>query len=101
MESLQNDPGMEQSDQKSALQEFLQATGNPHPAYHLVQEEGPDHKKTFTVELRVNRNLGGDGSETFVSRAQGPTKKKAEQKAAQEALEFLKRRSEKKLGSAL
>jgi ribonuclease-3 len=101
MQFLLNDPGMEQSDQKSALQEFLQATGNPHPAYHLVQEEGPDHKKIFTVELRVNRGLAGDGSNTFVSRAQGPTKKKAEQKAAQEALEFLKQQSEKKPGSAL
>jgi ribonuclease-3 len=99
MASLQNDPGMEQSDQKSALQEFLQATGSPHPAYHLVGEEGPDHKKTFTVELRVN-GVPGNGSKMFVSRAQGSTKKKAEQKAAQEALEFLKEQSEKKSGSA-
>ncbi|MCU1285727.1 MAG: RNAse [Acidobacteriales bacterium] len=101
MAFLRNDPGMEQSDQKSALQEFLQATGSPHPAYHLVQEEGPDHKKTFTVELRVNGNALGDSGKMFVSRAQGSTKKKAEQKAAQEALEFLKQQSEKKLGPAL
>jgi ribonuclease-3 len=100
MDFLQNDPGMEQSDQKSALQEFLQATGSPHPAYHLVQEEGPDHKKIFTVELRVNRNIAGNGSSVFVSRAQGSTKKKAEQKAAEEALDFLKQKSEKKSGSA-
>jgi ribonuclease-3 len=89
-EHLKNDPGMAQSDQKSALQEWLQATGSPQPAYHLVQEEGPDHKKTFTVELRV-----GDVENSFVSRAQGPTKKKAEQKAAEEALQFLKKQPRK------
>jgi ribonuclease-3 len=96
-DALQNDPGMAKSDQKSALQEWLQATGSPQPAYHLVQEEGPDHKKTFTVELRVigQQQQNGKAANTFVSRAQGPTKKKAEQKAAEEALEFLKQQASK------
>jgi ribonuclease-3 len=96
-DALHSDPGMAQSDQKSALQEWLQATGSPQPAYHLVQEEGPDHKKIFTVELRVTGQTqqSGKPASTFVSRAQGPTKKKAEQKAAEEALEFLKQHASK------
>ena len=75
-------------DQKSALQEWLTATGLPQASYHVVQEEGPDHRKLFTVELRVPLRAGT--SDIHVSRAQGPTKKKAEQLAAQDALNLLK-----------
>lgn len=69
-------------DFKSALQEALQARGAPQPVYALVKEDGPEHKKTFTVEVR----LSADG---FVARAQGGTKKRAEQEAARQALEHL------------
>ncbi len=75
------------SDQKSALQEWLQATGRPQPSYHVVKEEGPDHKKVFTVEVRVTNE---DGQELVKARAQGSTKKRAEQLAAQETLDQLK-----------
>jgi ribonuclease-3 len=75
------------SDQKSALQEFVQGYGSQQPSYHVVQEHGPDHRKTFTVELRVKH---ADGSRELVQRAEGPTKKRAEQKAAQLALDILK-----------
>jgi ribonuclease III len=87
---IDHDPlkAIEVSDQKSALQEWLTATGLPPATYHVVQEEGPDHRKLFTVELRVP--LGPSGSDMHVSRAQGPTKKKAEQLAAEEALHALK-----------
>ena len=40
-------------DFKSALQEALQASGKTQPVYVLVKEEGPEHKKTFTVEARL------------------------------------------------
>src|ERR1035438_7459754 len=40
-------------DFKSALQEALQARGGPQPVYALVKEEGPEHKKTFKVEVRL------------------------------------------------
>jgi len=73
------------TDHKSALQELLQAAGRPQPSYSVVKEEGPEHKKTFTVEVRVP----GEGTADYVGRAQGPTKKKAEQLAAQQALEQL------------
>jgi ribonuclease-3 len=80
------------SDQKSALQEFVQAYGSQQPSYHVVQEEGPDHRKTFTVELRVAR-AGGEGE--LVQRAEGPTKKRAEQNAAQLALNILKQEADR------
>ena len=88
---IDKDPlrAIEVSDQKSALQEWLTATGLPAATYHVVQEEGPDHRKMFTVELRVP--LGPGGADVHTSRAQGPTKKKAEQSAAADALRALKR----------
>jgi ribonuclease-3 len=73
------------TDHKSALQELLQAAGRPQPTYSVVKEEGPEHKKIFTVEVRLH----GEGEADHVSRAQGSTKKKAEQLAAQQALEHL------------
>lgn len=87
---IDEDPlrAIEVSDQKSALQEWLTATGLPPAAYQVVQEEGPDHRKVFTVELRVA--LGPEGADVHTSRAQGPTKKKAEQAAAADALRLLK-----------
>ena len=87
---IDQDPlkAIEVLDQKSALQEWLTATGLPQASYHVVQEEGPDHRKLFTVELRVPLRAGT--SDIHVSRAQGPTKKKAEQLAAQDALNLLK-----------
>jgi ribonuclease-3 len=74
------------TDHKSALQELLQARGRPQPVYALVKEEGPEHKKTFTVELRVM--VDGLRKE-FRARASASTKKAAEQIAARKALEKL------------
>ena len=72
-------------DFKSALQEALQARGGVQPVYTLVKEEGPEHKKTFTVEVRLPEQK----LEQLVGRAQGPTKKRAEQEAARQVLEHL------------
>ena len=72
-------------DFKSALQEALQARGGAQPVYDLVKEEGPEHKKTFTVEVR----LPEPGLGQFVGRATGATKKRAEQEAARQVLEHL------------
>jgi ribonuclease-3 len=72
-------------DFKSALQEKLQATARKQPVYALVKEEGPEHKKTFTVEVR----LSGPESAEFVARAEGTTKKRAEQEAARQVLDYL------------
>ena len=71
------------SDFKSALQEYTQKLKLPTPRYSIVHEQGPEHSKTFTVEVRVGKELS--------SRAEGNSKKSAGQKAAQIALEQLGR----------
>src|SRR6266849_2197084 len=70
-----------ESDRKSALQEFLQAKGDQPAEYRLAGETGPDHQKTFRVEVWVKGE--------FMSSAEGTTKKEAEQKAARIALDKL------------
>jgi ribonuclease III len=76
------------TDFKSALQEALQGLGMPQPSYVLVQEAGPEHSKIFTVEARLNAADGRRPAE-FVGRAQGSTKKNAEQDAARQVLTYL------------
>jgi ribonuclease-3 len=76
------------TDYKSALQEKLQATGRPQASYVLVKELGPEHSKTFTVEVRLQA-VGNHGETEFVGRAEGSTKKNAEQGAAHQVLEHL------------
>jgi ribonuclease-3 len=66
------------TDYKSALQEMAQSLQLPPPRYVIVAEEGPEHSKTFTVEVRVGKN--------WISRAQGMSKKAAGQVAAQQVL---------------
>jgi ribonuclease III len=73
--------GLELPDHKSALQEWLQRRGLGVVAYHLRSESGPEHQKTFEVEvLHDGRQL---------SSASGRSKKEAEQAAARLALEIL------------
>jgi ribonuclease-3 len=76
------------TDYKSALQELLQSTGRLQPVYVTVKEEGPDHRKVFTVEARVYPQ--GQSKPEYVARAEGATKKKAEQLAAKQALDHLR-----------
>jgi ribonuclease-3 len=68
-------------DYKSALQERVQAAGRPLPEYRVSGEEGPDHRKMFSVDVLVGGELLGS--------ATGRTKKEAEQEAAREALQKL------------
>jgi ribonuclease-3 len=75
------------TDYKSALQERLQADGRPQPVYALVAEAGPEHRKTFTIEARLLES--STATPEFVGRAQGPTKKAAEQIAARQVLDYL------------
>jgi ribonuclease III len=65
-------------DCKSALQERQQGLGRPLPEYRLAGEDGPDHRKTFTVEVAVAGEVLGIAS--------GRAKKEAEQEAARLAL---------------
>jgi ribonuclease-3 len=68
-------------DWKSALQEFLQSKGRGLPAYRLAGEVGPDHRKSFVVEVVVEGHP--------VAQAEGRSKKEAAQSAARAALESL------------
>lgn len=80
--------GFPVTDYKSALQEAAHSSARPQPSYVLVKEEGPEHRKTFTVEARIHAH-GQHGKVEYVGRGEGPTKKKAEQDAARDAIEYL------------
>jgi len=66
---------------KSALQELAQSRKLPQPRYSIVRERGPEHSKTFTVEVRVGKEWSGQ--------AEGRTKKVAAQRAARGVYERL------------
>jgi len=66
---------------KSALQELAQTRRLPQPRYSVVRERGPEHSKTFTVEVRVGKDWTGQ--------AEGRTKKIAAQRAARGLYERL------------
>lgn len=67
---------------KSALLELVQARGHDAPRYEVVAEEGPDHERSFTVEVWVGGRTLGSG--------EGRSKKKAEQAAARIAISNFK-----------
>ncbi|MDH3252760.1 MAG: ribonuclease III [Ignavibacteria bacterium] len=71
----------EDENYKSMLLEFAQANGWGVPRYSVIREEGPDHDRTFTVEVMLNNSRRGVGK--------GKNKKEAEQSAACEALSAL------------
>jgi ribonuclease-3 len=72
-------------DFKSSLQEYLQARRLPPPVYRIVDQAGPDHDKTFTVDVQAaGRVLGA---------AAGRSRKEAEQQAARAALDALQQGS--------
>ena len=68
-------------DHKTRLQELVQSRFKTAPVYELVGESGPDHAKVFEVALLVDHKE--------LARAQGRSKKAAEQAAAALALESL------------
>ena len=70
------------TDYKTSLQELVQRHSGQVLSYELVGEEGPDHAKTFRVQVCLN----GDP----IGRGIGRTKKEAEQTAAANALEALR-----------
>ncbi len=66
-------------DYKSEIQELLQKQGQAQIQYKVYKEEGPEHDKTFHVNLFLNGERIGQGK--------GKNKKEAEQQAAKYALE--------------
>jgi ribonuclease III len=71
-------------DFKTRLQEIVQERLKLPPRYQVVSESGPEHQKTFEVEVSI-------GTEAY-GRASGPSKRDAEQAAASLALEVFEQR---------
>ncbi len=65
-------------DSKTILQEMVQKNGSADLEYVIVDEQGPDHDKSFIAQVRLDQKTIGQGS--------GRTKKAAEQQAAYQAL---------------
>ncbi len=68
---------------KSRLQEYTQRRTGTRPSYRVLEASGPDHEKTFRVEVVVDGQVLGAG--------EGPSRRVAETAAAAEALERLGR----------
>jgi len=73
------------SDFKSDLQEVIQSKYKTIPVYAVIDEKGPDHDKTFKIEVRNGKKQLGIGL--------GKSKKEAQQNAAKNALLRLKVKS--------
>ena len=71
-------------DPKSHLQEVSQRIDNMTPQYKVLEEEGPDHDKVFTLGVFVGEKLMGQGT--------GHSKQLAQQQAARAALEAYEKR---------
>ena len=70
-----------EADYKSRLQELIQARYQQTPTYKIIEATGPDHDRTFTVEVRVGNTILGRGS--------GQSKKAAVAEAARLVLDQL------------
>ncbi len=82
-ERLDNLPDPESlKDPKSRLQEWLQSKGQPVPAYRMLDISGDAHQQQFLTECRID-------SLDIVTHAQGASRRKAEQAAAEKALAFI------------
>lgn len=81
MEFSVSDPAGAFTDYKSALQELALARKLPLPRYIILKEDGPEHSKTFTIEVRVGKDM--------TAKADGYSKKNAAQNAARLVLERL------------
>ena len=71
---------MQGGDYKTMLQQLVEKDGTSILEYTVLSETGPDHRKIFTVEAKINNNVVGQGS--------AATKKDAEMLAAKAALQL-------------
>jgi len=69
------------NDSKSQLQDYCQTHLKVNPTYQVIREIGPEHEKTFVVQVSIHQHMLGYGY--------GKTKKEAQSAAAQETLEIL------------
>ncbi len=75
-------PGVSQKDPKTRLQEYLQGRKQPLPTYSVIKVTGEAHNQQFTVHCKVE---GIDQPVVGIS----SSRRKAEQCAAEKALELL------------
>ena len=75
---IERSESMQGGDYKTMLQQLVEKDGSSILEYSVLSEAGPDHKKIFTVEAKINNNVVGKGSAS--------TKKDAEMLAARDAL---------------
>jgi ribonuclease-3 len=73
-------------DPKSRLQEWSQSRRLGIPSYVTVQVRGPDHERTFEIEVRIGDKVYGRG--------RGRSKQEAARNAAQDALDLLEKSGE-------
>ncbi len=79
-DTIDHGESMLHTDAKTELQQLTQISDGATPTYVITGEKGPDHAKTFEVEVRLNSNVIGHGT--------GHSKREAEQNAAREALKL-------------
>ncbi|TAJ18282.1 MAG: ribonuclease III [Dehalococcoidia bacterium] len=77
---------------KGTLQEIAQDAGLGRPDYVVVSQDGPDHSRRFTVEVRVGGAAFGQGS--------GGSRQEAEKQAAMAALPALQQRLRRQTGTS-
>ena len=78
---LLNNPVKSYKDYKTKLQEVVQEKPGQKLVYEITGEQGPDHEKQFTVDVKINGKIIGTGT--------GKNKKSAEQAAAKAALAII------------
>ena len=76
-------PGDNQKDAKTRLQEYLQGNRLPVPTYNIVNIQGEAHNQLFTVECSIQNN-----DRTFIGK--GSSRRKAQQAASEQILQELK-----------
>jgi ribonuclease-3 len=76
-----------EKDYKTLLQEHVQKRMKTYPHYRIVQKTGPDHDRTFLIEVRINNRSFGQG--------RGKNKKEAEQDAARVAWTTIQKEAER------
>ena len=74
------------TDYKTLLQEYTQAKYGAPPEYQTTKEDGPEHNKTFTVCVIINKKL--------IATSKGRSKKRAEQNSAKKAIDILQNTNE-------
>jgi ribonuclease-3 len=71
-------------DYKTLLQEYVQKRFKSYPRYRIAHRKGPDHNRTFWIEVTIGKKTYGPGT--------GKNKKEAEQQAAEIAFKALTER---------